>query len=72
MKHALCTLPIDGHDDVARPEVSSLSLAPLCYLSGMRSQELMSLRYPHWCLVKDGVEGTLLCCPGNTEAGLNP
>lgn len=32
MKHALCVLPIDGHDDVARPDVSSLSPAPLCYL----------------------------------------
>ena len=34
VEHALCILPIDGQDNVARPEVSGLSLAPLCHLSG--------------------------------------
>lgn len=29
VEHALGILPIDGHDDVARPEVSSLGPAPL-------------------------------------------
>lgn len=32
MKHALCTLPIDGHNDVSRPETGSLSLASLSHL----------------------------------------
>lgn len=38
MKHTLGTLPVDGQDNVARPEVGSLSLAPLGDLQGMRNK----------------------------------
>lgn len=34
VEHSLCTLSVDGHNDVARPEISCLSLAPFCYLQG--------------------------------------
>lgn len=34
MEHSLCTLSVDGHNDVARPEIGCLGLAPLCYLEG--------------------------------------
>lgn len=32
VEHSLCTLSVDGYNDVARPEIGCLSLAPLCYL----------------------------------------
>lgn len=34
MEHSLCTLSVDGYNDVARPEIGCLSLAPFCYLEG--------------------------------------
>lgn len=32
VEHSFCTLSVDGHNDVARPEICCLSLAPFCYL----------------------------------------
>lgn len=34
VEHSVCTLSVDGHNDVARPEIGCLGLAPLCYLEG--------------------------------------